>query len=97
MDVAGEEVEARTGGREQDGVTWLSHLTSVGDSLLHGECRGDLRHLAVEALVQLQHVGREEDEPTRPRGNELGDVHVVIPLVFAAEDEHVGVVIVRRA
>ena len=90
MDVAGEEVEARTGGREQDGVAWLSHLTSVGDSLLHGECRGDLRHLAVEALVQLQHVGREEDEPTRPRGDELGDIHVVIPLVFATEDEHVG-------
>ena len=47
-------------------------------------------HLAVEGSVELQHIGRQEDEPTCPRDDLLGDIEVVVPLILAPEDEHIG-------
>ena len=64
MDVASEEVEARTGRREKYSVAWLSHLTSMSNSLLHRQGRGYMLHLAMEGLVELEDISSEEDQAT---------------------------------
>ena len=79
VDVALEEVKARTRWREEDGIARLSHRPGMLYRLLHREGRGDVLDLAMEGVVELQHVRRQEDESTCPGDDLLRDVEVVVP------------------
>ena len=64
VDVASEEVEARTGWRKEYRIAWLSHLTSMSNSLLHRQGRGYMLHLAMEGPIELEDIGSEENQTT---------------------------------